>query len=195
MGFPLIGRVAAIISFFLVSTREQSVICYTFIQRLANDLRERINLAEERLAGDVYFDIPDDGIVCAAWAEKGYDPDTVARSLEKLVTKMVSQNFIRAYLEDEATLMPQPWGTSLKRFVVKVRTAGEAPNPLVNFSVIREGSLELKFGRLRIIEPLFIDDGEVYEDRCQVLSDGGPCIAVDHGSRSERRRRFRRKVN
>lgn len=195
LGFPLVGRVAAIIPFFPFSSGEQSVICHTFIQRFANELRAPINLAEERLAGGVYFDIPDDGVLCSILADKGYDPDTGARSLDKVVTKMVSQNFVRSYLEDEFALEPQPWGASLKRFVVKVKRAGEEPNPILDVSVTRDGIVQLKFERSRKCESLFIDDGEVFEDdghRCRVVSHGGPCIAVEHGLRRGKRRGIQR---
>lgn len=73
----------------------------------------------------------DDGMLCAALAGKGYDPDTGARSFEKVVTQMVSQDFVRAYLEDEEAFMPQPWGASLKRFVLRLSTAGEYPKSIV----------------------------------------------------------------
>lgn len=58
LGFPLIGRVAAIIPFFPFFTGEHSVVCCTFAQRLVNELRAPTKLNEERLTGDVYFDIP-----------------------------------------------------------------------------------------------------------------------------------------
>lgn len=121
---------------------------------------------------------------CASLANNGYDPDTGARSLNKVVTKMVSENFVPSYLENKFALVPQPLGASLKRFVVKVRTAGEEQNPILDVSVTRDGIVELKFERSKRSESLFIDDEEVCKDdghRCRIVSDDEPCIAIDHG--------------
>ena len=99
MGAPFTGRVNAIIPFFPFTKAEQAVVAHSFLLAELRKCRRPINLAQDKLIGDLHISTCDDGKLCSLLAERHYDPDLGARSLAQAVTDDVMIPLVELYLE------------------------------------------------------------------------------------------------
>lgn len=60
-GAPLIGHTTAIVPFFPFTPAEQAVVAHTFLLKEIQNCRLPIDLAEDKLVGDLHISNLDDG--------------------------------------------------------------------------------------------------------------------------------------
>ena len=99
MGAPFTGRINAIVPFFPFTEDEQAVVAHSFLLAELRKCRRPIDLAQDKLIGDLHISTTDDGKLCSLLAERHYDPDLGARSLAQAVTDDIMIPLVELYLE------------------------------------------------------------------------------------------------
>jgi ATP-dependent Clp protease ATP-binding subunit ClpA len=91
-------RVSGIVPFMPFSKREQAVLAYKSLLRLADSLRDPVR-PPTRFIGNVMLRICQDTALCQAIAREGYHVDIGAREIDIVVNRKVKNTLIQQYLE------------------------------------------------------------------------------------------------
>lgn len=141
-GAPLTGRTFSIIPFFPFTANEQAVVAYTFMRRLRNEVRQKIDIKAKQFVRHIHIHFPDDAQLARHIVMEGYEADTGARSLDGEVVRQVEHKLMREVLNGEQQITDDVDEKQLCKYVVRVvdGTAG-----LQETEVRKAGTTMLQF--------------------------------------------------
>ena len=114
------GRFTLIVPFFPFSAPEQAVVAHKFILDFADKLRLPIDLLANRLVGHVYLALQNDGQVAEYLAEVGYEEALGARSLQRVVQRLVHVRVAERYVEGDEEIVEEANRGPLMKYLLRL---------------------------------------------------------------------------
>lgn len=141
-GAPLTGRIFSIVPFFPFTANEQAVVAYTFMRKLRNEVRKKIDIETRQFVRHIHLHFPDDGQLARHIVMEGYEADTGARSLDGEVVRQVEHKLMREFLNGEQQVTDDVDKKHLYKYDVRVV---DGPAGLQETEVRKAGTTMLQF--------------------------------------------------
>ena len=119
-GAPLTGRIFSIVPFFPFTENEQAVVAYTFLHRLRNEVRKKVDVEAKQFARHIHLHFSDDGQLARHIVMEGYEADIGARSLDGEVVRQVEHKLMREFLNGEQLVTDDVDERQLCKYDVRV---------------------------------------------------------------------------
>lgn len=119
-GAPVTGRVSSVVPFLPFTANEQAVVAYTFVRKLRNEVRKKIDIKAERFLRHIHLNLLDDGQIVRHLVAEGYVMELGARSLEGEVARQVEQKLSTEFLKGRERIEDEVDEKRLFRYDVRV---------------------------------------------------------------------------
>lgn len=151
---PMTGRINLFTPFLPFTRIERAVLVHKYFLKIANDIRKPIQMKAKtkKLVRHCRLRIVDDSTVCCHLADKFYDKDMGARSLNEAVKK-AREEFIFEYSNTDELVTEQLNQGPLKTYYVRRVPLGNDAYKFGAFAAIEERKKvmsELRWGRARV---------------------------------------------